>query len=52
MAFFGSSWFENDDDNIGPFSHWLEDGGIDDTNLCDEDDDEDKDEDMPLWCNG
>jgi len=25
MAFFGSSWFEDDDDNIGPLSHWLED---------------------------
>jgi len=27
MAFFGSSWFE-DDKPIGPFAHWLEDEGM------------------------
>jgi len=25
MAFFGSSWFEEEDENIGPLSHLLED---------------------------
>lgn len=44
MPFFGSSWFEYDDDNIGPFSHWLEDEGMYDENP-DPDDDEDDDED-------
>lgn len=32
MAFFGSDWLSNDD--IGPFSHWLED----DANYFDNDD--------------
>lgn len=35
MAFFGSSWFE-DDKPIGPLAHWLEDGDLyDDENSND-----------------
>lgn len=34
MAFFGSSWFE-DDKPIGPMAHWLEDEGMYDENSND-----------------
>ena len=45
MAFFGSSWFE-DDKPIGPFAHWLEDedNEFDENNLYDEDEDNEFDE--------
>jgi hypothetical protein len=37
MAFFGSSWLEDkEDEEIGPLSHWLEDGELYDTSYpCD-----------------
>jgi len=33
MAFFGSSWFE-DDKPIGPFAHWLEDESSETSDRC------------------